>query len=150
MCSAAACAQNNAGVGSPQLAKLEWLKGRWTRTNTKQGQTAFEIWQKTASGEFTGKGISMRGADTSFVEKLSIMAKDGEIYYIADVPENRHPVYFKFIELTDTSFVCENPAHDFPKRISYALVGSQLTAVISGDGQEIEFHFSPETGTQRD
>lgn len=60
---------------------------------------------------------------------------------MADVPENQEPVYFKFTTLTDSTFVCENPDHDFPKKISYTLKENRLTALLSGGGREVEFLF---------
>ena len=83
----------------------------------------------------------MKGADTSFVEKVKIVVKGGEIYYVADVPENSKPVDFKITSIDDKSFVCENPAHDFPKKIAYYKDGNNLRAVISGDGKEMEYLF---------
>ena len=86
----------------------------------------------------------MKGADTTFVEKLKIVIKSGDIYYVSDVPENPRPVDFKFTFIHDRSFVCENPAHDFPKKIAYYSDGNNLRAVISGDGKEIEYLFRRE------
>jgi hypothetical protein len=83
----------------------------------------------------------MNGSDTSFVEKIRIVVKDNELNYVADVPENKEPIYFKFTELTATGFVCENPAHDFPKKISYQLDGKNLKATISGDGKSMDYLF---------
>jgi hypothetical protein len=84
----------------------------------------------------------MQGEDTVFVEKIKIVVKDRELYYVADVPENKEPVYFKIVELGTTGFVCENPAHDFPKKISYQLSGADLKAQISGDGKSIDYLFT--------
>ena len=86
----------------------------------------------------------MKGKDTSFVEKLRIIAKDNLIFYVADVKGNRDIVYFQFVSLSDDHFVCENPTHDFPKRIEYKLRGNQLQASISGDGRTIPFLFEKE------
>ncbi|HNT50530.1 MAG TPA: hypothetical protein PKK67_08085, partial [Cyclobacteriaceae bacterium] len=72
---------------------LFWLTGMWNRTNVKPGRTAHERWIKTNEG-LQGWGISMNGADTSFVEKLRIVTKDNKLYYVADVPENKESTYF--------------------------------------------------------
>jgi hypothetical protein len=60
---------------------------------------------------------------------------------VADVPENKEPVYFKLTTITDHSFTCENPQHDFPKTISYIKDGIKLKATISGNGKSIEYLF---------
>lgn len=128
-------------VTADDFSKLQWLEGIWSRTDVKPGNSAREIWTKSSADEYTGLGVSMEGHDTTFVERLRIEVKDGSIFYVADVPENPQPVYFRFTSLADSAFACENPDHDFPKKISYVLEGSMLTATISGDGKEISFAF---------
>jgi hypothetical protein len=83
----------------------------------------------------------MRGTDTTFVEKLSLRVEAGVLYYVSDVPENKKPIYFRVTEASPTSLVCENPEHDFPKKIAYHLEGDGLKATISGDGKAIDFYF---------
>src|SRR5688572_2068409 len=79
----------------PDLSKLDWLMGTWNRTNAKPGRSGVEIWQKVSSTELIGRGINLKGTDTTFVEKLNIILKDKDIYYVADVPENKEPVLFR-------------------------------------------------------
>jgi hypothetical protein len=121
--------------------KLAWLEGSWSRANAKPGQTGFETWIKAREKELIGIGVSLKGTDTSFVEKLKIAVKDNAIYYVADVAENIDPVYFRMIELSSDGFICENSNHDFPKKISYRREGNSLKAITSGDGKSIEFFF---------
>lgn len=129
------------GQSASDFKKLTWLEGSWIRTNAKPGRSGVEWWKMSGANEMTGRGISLKGVDTTFVEKLRITIHDNVICYVADVPENKAPVYFRFTSLTGNSFVCENPAHDFPKKISYSLDGRKLTAVVSGDGKEIVYLF---------
>ena len=121
--------------------KLRWLTGTWNRTNTKPGHTAHERWEKSGNNEMQGWGVNLKGQDTLFVEKLKLVIKDNHIYYVADVPENKQPVYFKLTEIIKESFVCENPDHDFPKKITYILEGAKLKATISGNGKAIDYWF---------
>lgn len=86
-------------------------------------------------------GVTLRGSDTVFVEKLSIIEKDGILNYVAEVAHNASATYFKFTAISETGFTCVNPSHDFPKKIEYALDGNRLTATISGDGKSIPFYF---------
>jgi len=120
---------------------LKWLEGTWERQNTKPGSTAFERWSDMTKDGYTGRGLTLRGQDTVFVEKLSIVLKDKKLYYVADVSQNAAPVYFEMTEVTATGFTCENPNHDFPKKIVYVLDGNNLTATISGNGKEIPYRF---------
>ena len=132
----------NAQVSTEQqLEKLAWLEGKWERQNTRQGRTAFELWTKN-SDRFVGKGITMSGTDTVFVERLSIKKKDGELYYVAEVSQNAEPTYFKITQFTKAGFICENPDHDFPKKIEYKLESDgTMKAIISGDSRSIPFVF---------
>lgn len=134
-------AQSDSKKAMDKFGKLQWMLGTWTRTTNDPGQSGIERWQKISPGEFLGKGITMKGTDTLFVEKLQLIIKDDDIYYISDVPENPKPVPFKVTAINSKGFTCENPAHDFPKKISYQLNGKSLKATISGDGKEIDFFF---------
>lgn len=135
--SSAKCQSNS----NNNIDQLNWLEGKWIRTNSKAGQSGFELWSRVSSNELSGRGVTLKGTDTLFVEKLRIVVRDGNLHYVADVPENKMPVYFPFVELKKNSFVCENPDHDFPKRISYSLEGTTLKATISGDGKSIHYLF---------
>ena len=133
--------QTHSSETSTNFKKLEWLVGTWNRTNSKPGKSSYERWEKSNEFELRGIGITLQGKDTAFVEKITIMIKDNSIYYVADVPENEKPVFFKLTEISSTGFVCENPEHDFPKKISYQLNGVDLKAQISGDGKSIDYLF---------
>jgi hypothetical protein len=135
---------NGAIAQSIDFSKLDWLAGKWKRTNAKIGRSGHEVWKKKSTTEWIGVGVAMEGTDTLFVEKLKLIGRDGAIYYVADVPQNRSEVLFKFTELSDRSFVCENPLHDFPKKIAYSLDGNKLKAIISGDGKTMEYLFERE------
>ena len=123
------------------VKELSWLEGNWKRINSKAGQSGVELWTKVSSTELKGRGITLQGSDTAFVEKIRIIVQDGSLYYIADVPENKKSVYFLFTDVKPNSFTCENPAHDFPKKIAYSLKDTKLTATISGNGKSTEYVF---------
>ncbi len=133
-------AQTNV-VTAADFHKLKWLEGAWNRTNLKPGSSAHESWTRISDKELKGQGVTLKGKDTAFVEKISIIVKDNALYYVADVPHNKQPVYFKFTAITADGFVCENPEHDFPKKIEYRQEGSILKATISGNGKAIPFVF---------
>ena len=139
--STAVAGQVKSNQAVEDFKKLNWLVGTWNRTNAKPGRSGFERWDKTSPQELKGIGVNLQGTDTMFVEKLRIIVKDKDIVYVADVPENQKPVYFKLTEITESSFVCENPEHDFPKKISYQLEGNKLKAQISGNGKAIDYFF---------
>jgi hypothetical protein len=137
--STASC--QTAKVTEKDFDKLLWLEGTWTRTNSKPGRNGTEHWVRGKGKELMGWGVSMKGSDTTFVEKFKLIAKSGALYYVADVPENQKPVDFLLTSIDADGFVCENSAHDFPKKISYHRNGNSIRTVISGDGKEMEFLF---------
>jgi hypothetical protein len=129
-----------ASASAQSVNDLSWLTGTWNRTNVKAGRVAHERWVKTAEG-FQGWGVNLNGADTTFVEKLRIVSKDNKLYYVADVPQNKESTYFLIKEISANSFTCENPQHDFPKKIVYQLDGNKLKATISGNGKSMDYLF---------
>ena len=133
--------QTPASEATEKFKKLNWLVGTWNRTNAKPGRSGHERWEQTNPTELKGFGVNFKGNDTTFMEKLLIVVKENQVYYVGDVPENQKPVYFKLTEISDTGFVCENPEHDFPKKISYQRDGKKLKAQISGDGKVIDYLF---------
>ena len=126
------------------LGKLEWLVGKWNRTNAKEDQTGVENWTKVSPVKLSGSGITLKGGDTIFSETLQIIVRNDRIYYVADVEENTEPVYFECTEITGKGIVFENEAHDFPKKITYTLTGNQLKVVVSGNKKSINFEFTKE------
>jgi hypothetical protein len=121
--------------------KLDWLLGTWIRTNANPGRNNNERWIKLSSRELQGFGLTMKGQETALLEKLKLIIKENAIYYVADVPENKQLVYFKLTEISENAFSCENPEHDFPKRISYQKDGDKLKATISGNGKSVDYFF---------
>ena len=135
-------AQKNSPETETQFKSLKWLEGTWERTNLKPGMKAYEKWNPGVYHELRGTGVTMKGEDTVFLEKIQIIVKGNSIYYVADVKENKEPVYFKFTALTSSGFVCENPEHDFPKKIEYLLNGPNLTVVISAGNKSQNYLFT--------
>lgn len=134
-------AQQTGSAVEAQFKSLHWLAGNWERINVKPGRTASEKWELASLAELKGLGVTMKGRDTVFLEKIQLKIEGDHIYYIADVEENKQPVYFKLVETGSTGFVCENPTHDFPKKIVYRLKKNSLTVTISGDGRSQDYLF---------
>lgn len=131
--------QSSAAIA--KFRQMEWLLGNWNRTNAKPGRSASEHWVKVNDRQWKGKGVILRGADTTFVEKLQIVIERDKLYYVADVPENKGLVYFEITSVTDNGFICENPQHDFPKKIAYSRNGNTVTAIISAGAKSITYQF---------
>lgn len=133
--------QNHPGQN---FKKLEWLIGSWKRSDTKPGQSGSESWTKRAAYHLEGKGYTLKGRDTIFSEKLKLIISGKDILYIVEGADGQGPVPFKLTQMSSDGFICENPEHDFPKKITYSLTGSSLRASISGNGQNVDFNFVKE------
>jgi len=131
-----------AQVSASDFKKLYWIEGNWMQTNLKTpGRTSTERWVKNDDALLVGKNMLLQGTDTLSIEKAMLLVKDGTIYYVADVPHNKEPVYFKLTSISETAFIGENNAHDFPKKISYTLLGNIVKSTISGNGKSIDYIF---------
>jgi hypothetical protein len=77
---------------------------------------------------------------------LRMVERDGSLVYIAQ-PNGRPPVEFTLSRMTENSATFENPAHDFPKVITYTWRDDgSLQAVVSDGGtnqQTFEFNRAP-------
>lgn len=125
-----------------KFKKLEWLTGKWTRTNPEAGQSGYETWSKVTDLKLSGKGVTLKGKKVVFVENLEFIVKGNDIFYTVMVTGEKQPTYFRLTALSADGFTCENPQHDFPKKISYKRDGKHVKAVISGNGQSVDYNFA--------
>lgn len=120
---------------------FSWLEGRWERLNMKSGRSGYEEWKRDGD-RWVGEGVSLREGVVSFREELVLQRADGVMCYSSLVPENAGWVHFKITSFTDTSFVAENPKHDFPTIIRYELVSQDTLKAVVGNGDKtIEYLF---------
>lgn len=124
-----------------KFKKLEWLTGTWNRTNAGAGKSGYETWAKVSDVKLSGKGVSLEGKKIVFLENLAFIAVGADIFYTVVVTGEKKPVYFKLTALSNDGFTCENPKHDFPKKITYQRSGNTVKAVISGNGQSMDYIF---------
>lgn len=122
--------------GKEEIKKPDFILGYWIRTNDKPNQRTTEVWKP----DFTGIGLTIKQKDTIFKEILSIIEKENELFLKVE-GVNEEPTLFKFTSQTTTSFVCENPENEFPKKIHYYKEGKTLKASVSNDDFSIDFSF---------
>lgn len=123
------------------LAKLSWVTGTWVRANnTKASRSQTETWVSSPTG-YSGKYVTIINGDTSFVEKFSLLIKDKAVFYVAHGPKDSTPVYFRLTGISETGFVAENPANEFPKKVTYRRTKDNLTTVITDDYSMKEYFF---------
>jgi hypothetical protein len=120
-----------APVGDP-LAPLSWLAGAWIDPDP-QGAAMEEHWTVPGGATMFGVNRTIRGGSTIAFEFLRIEARDDDtIVYIAQ-PQGRFPgTEFPLIEIAGTRAVFANPAHDFPKKLTYSLAEGILTVDVEG------------------
>lgn len=116
--------------------KPDFLVGNWKRLNDKPKHQTYETWNT----DFTGFGYTKKGNKTTFSEQLSIV-EINDTLHLKVIGVNEKPTLFKFTNQTDSSFVCENPKNEFPKKITYFKDGKQLKAIVAADDFRIDFIF---------
>ena len=113
------------------IAQLDWLGGTWIGTT---GTSAFEErWTPPAGGSMLSVARSIRNGVMNSFEFLCIVERNGGLVYQA-MPNGRQPATdFALTKMEGQMLKFENPAHDFPKAITYTLeADGTLEAVISG------------------
>lgn len=124
-------------VATARLAQMNWLSGAWVGSNATT--TTEERWSPAVGGSMHAVSRTLSGGGTSIsaFEFLCIAERFGSLVYTA-MPNARTPATDFFLTAIDASSATfENPAHDFPKKIRYALRSDgTLEAVVSGaEGQ---------------
>lgn len=114
---------------------LSWFEGNWSAE--VWGGTFEEYWTSSKAGSLLGVGRHFEGEKTGFMEFLSIEPdKDGTLvmYITMGSPsrDTRTTTPFKLTSLKGKVAVFENPANDFPSKITYSMKGANLFCKIEG------------------
>ena len=93
-----------------------------------------ERWIRLSDTELKGQDFRIAGKDTLMEERVQLIAKGNEIYYIPSKDENDNkPVPFKLTDTKNKTYTFSNPQHDYPQIIAYNFVGpDSLHAWIDG------------------
>jgi hypothetical protein len=116
-----------------RMDSFKWLIGTW-RTQTKDG-TIMETWRPMTDTSFDGEtSLYKKTTETVMLEKLRLVSRGKDYYYIPVMQgqNNNKAVEFRITTYSKKGFVAENPAHDFPKRISYTIKKDSLNAFVDG------------------
>lgn len=115
-----------------KLAQLRWLAGCWERRTP--ALINIEMWVHPEGELMLGASRTVTGGVTSEFEQLRLEARGDTLVYTA-LPSRQKETSFRSMQMSDTGFVVENLAHDFPQRISYRRRGTDsLLARIEGPG----------------
>jgi hypothetical protein len=81
--------------------ELVWLEGEWQRINDTDGQRTFENWHQQIDGSLKGKGFTLEGADSVFIENLALNKIDNAWQMIAR-GVHEESTYFEVTRLTNS------------------------------------------------
>ena len=126
----AACSTPAAAPKPGPADELAWLIGRWQFADNPA--ITEERWVRAPDGDLIGSSRVLVEGMLGFSETLNITRQGDQLVYLA-WPSGQDPVVFQRASGGATSVVFENPAHDFPSRISYTLNGDKLEAKASGN-----------------
>lgn len=132
----AACKNNSSQNKFDKLEKMNWLVGNWEQ-KLPDG-TLKETWTKENDSTFSANSYFINTKDTVHFESIKLTQSADELTYIATVvgQNNDEAVDFKLTSDTENTFTFENPAHDYPQKITYKKVNeTSLIATISGKQQ---------------
>lgn len=122
-------------AGKPGVDALAWLAGSWRME--RAGRVIDEQWMQPAGGVMLGMSRTVAKGRVVEHEFMQIRpGPGGDLFYIAQ-PSGQKEAAFQLKSLGATAVVFENPGHDFPQTIAYALTADGgLQAVIAGPGSD--------------
>lgn len=126
---------------SKEKGKFDWLLGKWVRSNEEEGLATYEFWDNGPGPGYQGLGFTLKAGDTIWQETMSLEKELEEWVLVIVSPGEKEPVKFRMTSQSDTTFTCENPSMDFPKKISYRKKEGGFMASVSNLEMEIPFEF---------
>lgn len=142
---AAAMVLGGWGAGpTARIAEVAWLAGCWEQASG--AGLVEEQWTRPRAGLMLGSGRTVRGDTLIEYEQTRIFERGGRLVYGAN-PSGQAPAEFESIALSDSAVTFENPAHDFPQRVSYrrrgadSLVG-RVEGVRGGKLRGVDFPYA--------
>jgi hypothetical protein len=128
------------------IKHMHWLAGTWKSVN--KNEISYEIWEKENDTLMRGRSFVMVDKDTVFSERLQIVQRGRDLFYIPSVRDQNkgQAVPFKFMEFNKGEFNFVNKDHDFPQRIIYKnpqpdFLCARIEGTQGGKFQKINFNF---------
>lgn len=117
-----------------------FLIGTWK----VDGKETYERWQTVEDLYLTGESYKMVDGEEQVTETLTLKVYRGKLIYTATVPDQNDGKGVEFIlnPIDEKTFSFENSQHDFPQKIIYKLIHSDILYVqVLGEGdQGFSFH----------
>jgi hypothetical protein len=115
-----------------RLRQVGWLAGCWERRTPQR--VTLEMWMPPDGNLMLGASRTTAGGVVREYEVLRLEGAGDGLVYTA-LPSGQREASFRSTMVSDSGFTVENPAHDFPTRISYRRRGADsLIARIEGPG----------------
>jgi hypothetical protein len=128
----------------PTVQDLSWLAGCWELTRGTRHVT--EQWMRPEGGTLLGTSRTTADGKTLEYEFIVIREAAGALEFVAK-PSGQPEAVFRSTRIAAREVVFENPAHDFPTRITYRASPDGLHAAVEGDvngkRRVIEFPYRP-------
>lgn len=135
------CQQKQKKSSENFTPQFDWLLGDWQRTNDLEGEQTYEHWKKSHDSLYSVHGYTLSGTDTVWQEWGQISRINNDWYFQAKLKLDTAYVLFLITEMTDTSFVCQNPEIEFPKIVKYFMHPEGLSAEVSAGDIKLPFEF---------
>lgn len=120
-------------ISYAKLENASWILGTWQ--NKSPEGIATESWNQENDSTYSGSSYFVINKDTVSSEAISLEQRGEDLFYIPIVKEQNEgkAVKFKLSSASDKELIFENPAHDFPQKITYKKMSNDsIVAEISG------------------
>ena len=119
-----------AAAQSTNIGDLRWLSGCW---EMKRGERLTEEqWMSPRGGVMIGMSRTVRADSLIEFEQVRIEQRAPSLVYVAS-PARQATAEFTATSASSSQVTFENPAHDFPQKITYRKQGADsLIASIAG------------------
>jgi hypothetical protein len=114
-----------------ELLLVAWLSG--CGQMTRGAEVIDEQWMAPRGGIMPGMARTVRGDRVTSTESTIIRLRDGKLVYEAN-PSGQSPTTFTATAASADRLVFENPAHDYPRRVTYERQGSDAVLAWIDDG----------------
>ncbi|GGD73972.1 hypothetical protein GCM10011357_31270 [Lacimicrobium alkaliphilum] len=95
-----------------------------------------EMWTEPLGNMLLGIGFMSKQDNVSRYEYMRIEKREsGEIYFVA-IPSGQQETEFRLTQHTEKRVVFENPAHDFPQRITYSQIAEGVMQAKAGSKKD--------------
>lgn len=119
----------------PSVEQLAWLAGSWRFE--KEGRVVDEHWLAPAGGMMLGTSRTLAKGKALEFEFMMIREGAGGMLFFVAWPSGKAETAFPMTTISTSQVVFENPANDFPQKITYSRQpDGSLLAWIEGPGPD--------------